>query len=101
MESVYVHAIGKSVVIHANADELDAIRKVLTPERIRIISMIRERRPGSIYELAKMLGRNRSSVMRDLKHLSSFGLVEFDTSGKRNRKRPVVNYSEINIVIPV
>ncbi len=39
--------------------------------------------------------------MRDLKHLSNFGLVDFDTSGKRNRKRPVVNYSEINIVIPV
>ncbi len=90
-----------SLRIYVRSEDMETVRKVLTPERIRIISMIKEKKPKSIYELAKMLGRNRSSVMRDLKHLTTLGLVEFDDSGRRNRKRPVVKYEEINIVIPI
>ncbi len=85
--------------IFVNGDELKHVRKVLTEERIRLISVIKERNPESIYELARILGRNRSSVMRDLRHLKKLGLVEFQNLGKR--KKPVVNYEKISIVIPI
>ncbi len=88
-----------SFKIRVNKDDLDLVRKILTEERLRLIQVIKERNPKSIYELARILNRNRSSVMRDLKHLRSIGLIEFDDSGKRNRKKPIVRYEEINIVI--
>ncbi len=85
--------------IFVNEDELKHVRKVLTEERLRLISVIKEKNPESIYELARILGRNRSSVMRDLRHLKKLGLVEFQNLGKR--KKPVVNYEKISIVIPI
>ncbi len=83
-------------------NSLEDVRRVLTPERLRIIHTIKMRRPNSIYELAKTLKRDRSSVIKDLEYLKLLGLVELeDVKGVRDKKRPVVKYDEIVINIPV
>ena len=82
-------------------ESYEAFRRVLTPERLRILQVIRSRSPRSIYELAKVLGRDRRSVIKDLKILELLGLVEFEEEmrGKRRSKRPVVSYDEIVVSI--
>ena len=77
-------------------------RKVLTPERLRILHAIKEHKLGSVYELSKILGRDRRNLMKDLELLETVGLVELvDVPGKRKRKAPVVSYDEIRVSIPV
>jgi len=84
-------------------ESLDALRKILTPERLRILQVIRNENPESVYELAKMLNRDRASVIRDLEALEFLGLVEYseEKKGGRIRKKPVVPYDEIDVHIPV
>ena len=83
-------------------ESLDVLRKALTPERLRIIHVIKTKKPESIYELAKILGRDRASVTRDLEYLKLLGLIEFeDVKDVRDKKKPVVTYDEIVISIPV
>ena len=69
-------------------ENLDVLRKILTPERLRILQVIRNERPGSIYELAKLLDRDRAAVVRDLEYLQQLGLVEFEEEkhGKRRSR---------------
>ena len=84
-------------------ESLDVLRKILTPERLRILQVIRSEKPGSIYELAKLLDRDRAAVVRDLEYLQQLGLVEFEEEkhGKRRSRRPIVPYDEIEVSIPV
>lgn len=84
-------------------DNLDDLRRILTPERIRILQVIKNRKPKSIYELSKLLERDRAAVMRDLEHLSKLGFVEFkeEKRKKRKSKKPIVPYDEIEVSIPV
>lgn len=84
-------------------DSYEAFRKVLTPERLKILHVIREEEPKSIYELAKILGRDRRNVIKDLEVLEMMGLIEFveEQRGRRKVKRPVVPYDEIDVSISV
>ena len=84
-------------------ENLDVLRKILTPERLRILQVIRSEKPKSIYELAKLLDRDRAAVVRDLEYLQQLGLVEFEEErrGKRRSRKQVVPYDEIEVSIPV
>jgi len=83
-------------------ESLDVLRKILTPERMRILQVIRNEKPSSIYELAKLLGRDRAAVIRDLEALQKIGLVEIsEEKNEKGRKRPIVPYDEIVVKIPV
>ena len=80
-------------------NSISDLRKFLTPERIRLIQTIRSKKPKSVYELAKLLNRDRKSVTVDLDILKTIGLVELkkETVKKRITMIPQVNYSRINI----
>jgi len=66
---------------------LAALRNLLTNEKARIIHTIKEKKPSSIYELAKILGRNFKAVSDDLKLLERFGFIEFIEEKTKNRVR--------------
>ena len=84
-------------------NSIEDLRKFLTPERIRLIRIIKTKKPHSIYKLAKLLGRDRKSVTIDLDILKTIGLIDLKkkTIEKRITMIPKVNYSRINIAIPV
>ncbi|OIO21191.1 hypothetical protein COV61_00310 [Candidatus Micrarchaeota archaeon CG11_big_fil_rev_8_21_14_0_20_47_5] len=73
-------------------DSIDDFRKVLTKERMNVLRTARAQKPSSIYELAKMLGRNFKSVMFDARLLEDFGLLSLEKykEGMRVKVRPVV-----------
>jgi len=74
------------------ADPLEML-ECLTAQRIRLCQVAREK-PLSISALAEELGRNRSSVTRDVNKLKAFGLI---------RLRAQVNpgHGVVQIVEPV
>ncbi len=56
------------------------IGKLLTRERIRLLHAIRENKPESISELARILNRKESNVHSDLTFLKGIGLLELKES---------------------
>jgi len=83
---------------------IEAARNLLTPTRLALLRVIRDKRPGSIYELAKLVERDFKNVQGDLKLLERYGLVRLDRgrrTGKRVVKAPRVACSEIALRIAI
>jgi predicted transcriptional regulator len=83
-------------------DSIDTIRAILTNKRLLILKTVKEQSPSSVYELAKMLGRDLKNVNQDLKLLAEVGLVTLEKK-QTDKKRviPHVDYSKILLEIPV
>lgn len=67
--------------------DLSWLAKILSPERLRIIQTIREQKPESIYQLAKILGRATTNVQKDVHALAEFGILELKIVKKKGQKR--------------
>lgn len=82
---------------------LSALRKLLSNEKARMLHAIKTHKPGSIYALAKLLGRNFKSVMEDIKLLERFGFIELveEKTANRRRHKPEVVVDTIKINIEV
>ena len=76
------------------------IAKILTSERIRLLQMIREKKPESISELAHLLDRSQSNVSNDIKYLEGIGLLELEVKNDPiMHKKPLVNYDAVRITV--
>jgi predicted transcriptional regulator len=83
-------------------ENLEAMRKVLTEERLRILKTIRTNHPSSIYELARVLKRDVKNTFNDVQFLTQIGLIELKkTKEGREKSVPSVNYDKILLEIPV
>lgn len=82
--------------------DLEAMRSVLTPQRLRLLSVIREMHPDSVYELAKRIGRALKNVQDDVSLLSRIGLISLSRKRTARKKvAPCVDYDRLQIQIPV
>ena len=95
---------GKPVKKHEGVSfaSMDDMRKALSEERLKILKTIRKEHPGSIYELAKILGRDKKNIFDDVRYLAQVGLIDL-TKAKDGREKitPRVNYERILLEIPV
>ncbi len=83
-------------------DSVEDMQKFLSPERIRLLKTVHEKKPKSIYELAKALGRDRKNVTEDVKMLEGIGLIERKPAKKNKEKVAlVVDYDRIQMDIAV
>ena len=83
-------------------ENTEAMRKVLSEERLRILKTIKREHPKSIYELAKLLKRDIKNTFDDVQFLAQIGLVELKkTKEGREKTTPKVNYDRILLEIPV
>ena len=82
---------------------IEAARNLLTPERIGLLTLIHERRPESIYQLAKMSNRDPKTVHEDVRLLERYGIVEtrIHRGAQRSQRVPRVPYDEISLKIPL
>jgi len=80
---------------------ISALRQVLSNEKARILNVIKNENPNSLYELAKKLGRNFKSVHDDIKLLERFGFVQIIEEKTKNRihHRPKLVTDSITIHI--
>jgi predicted transcriptional regulator len=74
-----------------------ALRQLLSNEKARILHVIKTKKPGSIYDLAKILKRGFKSVNDDVKFLQRFGFIEIVEEKTKNRIRhkPIIVIEEI------
>jgi predicted transcriptional regulator len=80
---------------------ISALKQVLSNEKARILDVIKNESPKSLYELAKKLGRNFKSVHDDVKLLERFGFIEIVEEKTKNRihHRPKLVADSITIHI--
>jgi predicted transcriptional regulator len=82
---------------------LEAARNFLTRERLALLHAIKRRQPKSIYELAKMTGRDLKNIQVDVGILERHGLVRIAKRprGRRTVKAPRVPFDEIALKIAI
>lgn len=74
----------------------EALARVLSKKNLVLIEVIRQERPASVTELAQRVGRKKTNVLRSLKTLKQFEIVDFE-DGEGGRKAPRVNYDDFRI----
>jgi predicted transcriptional regulator len=73
-------------------------RRLLSNEKARVLFVIRSKNPQSIYELAKLLGRDFKSVRQDVKLFEKFGLIKLERLGKiRKKLKPTLVLDELHV----
>ena len=83
-------------------ENIKAMRKILSEERLRILKTIKNEHPKSIYELAKFLNRDIKNTFNDVQFLAKIGLIELKKKKEgREKTVPKVNYDRILLEIPV
>ncbi|MBI5636698.1 MAG: hypothetical protein HZA03_01875 [Nitrospinae bacterium] len=83
-------------------ESLAGFRKALTPKRLELLHLIREKQPKSLQELSRFSGRNMKNVMTDVSLLENLGLVEMHRAKKGRREAaPQVGYTRISLEIAV
>lgn len=79
------------------------LRKLLSNEKARLLHVIKTKKPSSIYNLARILGRDFKSVNDDIKLLDKFGFIDLiaEKTGKRARLRPVLVVDTVRINLQI
>jgi predicted transcriptional regulator len=77
------------------------IGNILTRERLRLLQIIKEKKPESISDLARMLKRKESNVHNDITFLGDLGLLELKEGKNHVKKVPVVDYDALHITVPL
>jgi predicted transcriptional regulator len=83
---------------------IEAARNLLTPHRLALLRAVRAGRPGSIYELAKMVNRDLKNVQSDLRLLETYGLIRMadgTRAGKRRVRVPQALFDQIELKIAI
>ena len=81
--------------------DISMIRSLFTNEKARMLHVLKTKQPNSIYELAKLLGRDFKSVRLDIAVLEEFGFVEMMPihKGKRQKLKPLLVLDQLKINI--
>lgn len=107
--SIFEKEGGFSTIFHKfrsskkQESEIANLRHILSNEKARLLHICKTKKPASIYELAKLLGRDFKAVRQDIKLLERFGFIELIGSHKHGRERlmPIVDTDQIVITINV
>ncbi len=82
--------------------EVKKLRQLLSNEKAKILHTIKESKPKSIYDLAKILKRDFKSVRQDLKLLEHFGMIKLQKQGKRKQKlMPEIAIDKLEITFEI
>ncbi|HXY99858.1 MAG TPA: MarR family transcriptional regulator [Stellaceae bacterium] len=79
-------------------NSVDAVVRLLTPENRALLAIIRDRKPRSVAELARMSGRAQPNLTRTLAKMEAAGFIRMKPAGRR-RKAPSVTVKRIVVEI--
>ncbi|BBO18899.1 conserved hypothetical protein [Candidatus Brocadia pituitae] len=83
-------------------ESVKGFRKAITPKRIELLHLIKEKHPKSIQELARIARRDIKSIVTDMSILEELGLIDIKRKKDgRKESMPVVDYHRINLEIAV
>lgn len=78
-------------------NSIEALMRLLTPENRQLLSVIRDRHPQSIAELANLTGRAASNLTRTLTKLEAAGLISMKIVDKRKIPTPIIQKLHLEI----
>lgn len=78
-------------------DSAEALLRLLTPENRSLLRTIRDSRPQSVAELARLSGRAEPNLLRSLAKLESAGLLRMQTVARRRVPVPTVTRLRVEI----
>jgi predicted transcriptional regulator len=78
-------------------NSVSVLMRLLTPENRRLMATIRDKKPQSIAELAKLTGRAPSNLARTLNKLEDAGLVKMRADKKTKFPVPAVKVLRVRI----
>ncbi|MBM4350600.1 MAG: hypothetical protein FJ106_12030 [Deltaproteobacteria bacterium] len=86
----------KTAVYFSNLKEM---RRVLTERRLELLKTIKDKKPQSVYALAKLLHRDLKNVLQDVSYLQEMGIVDVTETG--DKKIPQVGFDRISFEIAI
>ena len=88
---------------NAKNSDITLLRQILSHEKARLLHVLKTKQPNSIYELAKLLGRDFKSVRQDIRILEEFGFIEMIPvhKGKRQKLKPLLVLDSLKINIEI
>lgn len=83
--------------------DIALLRSALSNEKARLMHVLKIKQPNSIYETAKLLGRNFKAVRQDIALLEKLGFVEMIPvhKGKRQKLKPILVIDSLEIKINI
>ncbi len=86
----------KTAIYFGNLKEM---RRVLTEKRLELLKAVKDKKPQSVYALAKMLNRDLKNVLQDVEYLKELGIIEVDETG--DKKIPFVRFDKISFEVAI
>lgn len=84
-----------------NFDSYHTLSRFLSDRNLELLETIIRERPGSIRETAELVDRDYREVHRNLSELEDLGLLHFEGGEPGEAKRPIVEYDDIEVAIPL
>lgn len=80
-------------------ESLDLVDSFINPMKAKIIRTIQLNSPQSIYELAKILGKDQGYIQKEVKFLEGLGILKVKSSKSNGRTKniPIVVYDKFVI----
>ncbi|MBI4402516.1 MAG: hypothetical protein HY537_00050 [Deltaproteobacteria bacterium] len=82
-------------------ENLEAVRKILTENRLLLLRLIRKYKPQSVSELARLAKRDFKHVYGDVELLQDLGLIESTTNSQGKPTKLTTDATEIIFKIAV
>lgn len=80
-----------------SVESAEALLRLLTPDNRNLLRTIRDVKPQSVAELARLTNRAGPNLLRTLGKLEAFGLLEMQTVGRRRVPRATVGVLHVEI----
>ncbi len=80
-----------------SVESAEALLRLLTPDNRSLLRTIRDAKPQSVAELARLTNRAAPNLLRTLDKLEAFGLLEMRTVERR--RMPVAIVSQLHVEI--
>jgi predicted transcriptional regulator len=95
------HILKRSKPKEYDFSSLSSLRRLLSNQKAKILSVIKNENPSSIYDLSKKLSRGFKSVYQDVNLLQRFGFIEImeEKVNNRIRHRPKITSGIVTIHI--
>ena len=80
-----------------SVESTEALLRLLTPDNRSLLRTIRDAKPQSVAELARLTNRAEPNLLRTLGKLEAFGLLEMRTVDRRRVPTPIIGMLHLDI----
>jgi predicted transcriptional regulator len=80
-----------------SVESAEALLRLLTPDNRSLLRTIRDAKPQSVAELARLTNRAEPNLLRTLGKLEAFGLLEMRSIGRRRVPTTLVGMLRVDI----